>query len=255
MNKLKLSVVAIGLLTTLNVAHAEGAKDYAPNQYDCTVDELELFVMKRTENLRKESAMVVWEDYKKTSQKMKSAPSNTSANGSVQSEVAAASHLKKTGGESAEAVDDCPLFYEDLPDLPDMDMSDLDLGNLISGGLDDLKKLATEQMAQLAESLTNALKAGICERLSTDYLTELGTGILDDALKEEIGYTSGDISKGNFANRVINDSLQDEYGTSNARLLNVMDEDLNNNRENYMKRQTNSQLNIIEKDIVSNIQD
>ncbi len=250
MNKLKLSVVAIGLLTTLNIAHAEGVKDYAPNQYDCTVDELELFVMKRTENLRKESAVVTWEDFKKTSQKMKAAPQNTASSGTTQSEVASA-HLAKTGSESAEEADDCPLFYEDLPDLPDM--SNVNLGDLMSGGLSDLKDLAAEQMEQLAKTLTDTLKAGICERLSTDYLTELGTGVLDDAMKEEIGYTTGDISKGNFANRVVNDSLQDEYGTSNAKLLNIMDEDLNNNRENYMKRQTNSQLNVVEKDMISNI--
>lgn len=253
MTKLKLSVVAIALLSTMNVAHAVEIKDYAPNQYDCTIDELELFITKRTENLRKESAVVTWEDFKKTSQLAKSSPSNSSANGTAQSEVAAASSLKKTGSENAEEEDDCPLFFEDIPDMPDM--SSIDLGGLISGGLSDLQDLANKQMTQLAETLTETLKAGICKRLSTEYLTELGTDILDDAMKEEIGYTTRDIEKGNFANKVINDGLKDEFGTSNAKLLNVMDEDLNKNRESYMKRQTNSQLNTIEKDMVSNIQD
>lgn len=255
MKKLKLSVVAFGLLAAFNTANAEGVKDLAPNQYDCTVDELELFVMKRTENLRKESAIVTWEDFKKTAQIAKNAPSSTTANGSVQAEQAAKNKIEKSGGTTGEVEDDCPLFFEDIPDLPDMSGVSLDgLGGMFSGGLDDLQKLASEQMEQLAKTLTETLKAGVCERLSTDYLTELGTDVLDDSLKEEIGYTTKDIAKGNFANKVANDMLKDEYGTSNAKLLNIMDEDLNKNRENYMKRQTKSQLNTIEDGIVDGVQ-
>ncbi len=222
-------------------------KQSAPNQFDCTVDELELFVAKRTENLRKESAVVTWDDFKKTSQVAKVSTSKTPSNGNTQAEMSAKTNsLSKTGSEDAEEQDDCPLFFEDLGDIDMSGMSIDDLGGFFSGGLGDLQELANEQMAQLAESLTNVLKEGLCERLSTDYLVELGTDVLDDALDEEIGYTTKDIAGGNFANEVVNDSLQDEYGTSNAQLLNVMDEDLNDNRERYMDRQLDNKLDDIE---------
>lgn len=247
MNK-KILYIIIGSILSSGVTYANEIKQMAPNQYDCTIDELELFITKRTENLRKESAVATWEDFKKTSQLAKSSPSNSTSNGNVQSEMARTASLKKTGSESAEEEDDCPLFFEDIPDLPDMSGIDLgDLSGLLGGGgLGDLQDFANKQMAQLAESLAKVLKEGICKRLSTEYLTELGTDILDDAMKEEIGYTTRDIEKGNFANKVINDSLKDEFGTSNAKLLNVMDDDLNDNRERYMKRQLKGQLDDME---------
>lgn len=253
--KIKLLCTLIG--ATLASTTAFGAaeiKELAPNQYDCTVDELELYIMKRTENLRKESSTATWEDFKKTTQAAKMTGGNagsTPSNGSSAASIATNMSIAKTGGKSGEEVDDCPLFFEDLQDIDMSGMEMPDLGGLFSGGLDALGDLAKEQMEQLADSLMDVLKAGICERLSTDYLTELGKDVLDDKLDEEIGYTTKDITGGNFANQVINDGLSDEYGTSNAKLLNVMDEDLNNNRERYMEKALDNKLDDFEDDALN----
>lgn len=256
--------LCIGIILTPTTYAADGGdviKSSSPNQYDCTVDELELFIMKRTENLRKESNLSTWQDYKEVAQKAKlngggttaEQAANSPSNGNAQSEAVAQAKAKakaKSGSAKGEEEDDCPLFFEGLSDIEDSELPTMDeIGDMISGGLASLQKLAEEQMKQLSESLMNVLKAGMCERLSKDYLTKLGTKLLDSKLKEEIGYTTKDISKGNFANKVINDSLKDQYGTSNAKLLNVMDEDLNKKRENFMKRQMDGKLNSMEKDM------
>lgn len=248
--KIKLLCTLIGATLVSTTAFGAGEiKELAPNQYDCTVDELELYIMKRTENLRKESATATWEDFKKTAQLAKMTGGNagtTPSNGSSAASVATNMSIAKTGGKGGEEVDDCPLFFEDLNDIDMSDMEMPDLGGLISGGLDSLGDLAKKQMEQLADSLMDVLKQGVCERLSTDYLTELGTDILDDKLSEEIGYTTRDITGGNFANEVVNDALSEEYGTSNAKLLNVMDEDLNKNRERYMEKALDDRLDDFE---------
>lgn len=252
--KKSLLYVMIGVATSTPSFANTDIKALAPNQFDCTVDELELHIMKRTENLRKESSTATWEDYKKTAQAAKSSggsSSNTAANGS--SAATASEEINQTGSTDAEEEDDCPLFFEDLQDVDMSGMEIGDLGSLFSSGLSSLQDMANEQMNQLAESLTNVLKEGLCERLSTEYLTELGTGVLDDQLKEEIGYTTSDITGGNFANEVVNDSLQEEHGTSNAKLMNVMDEDLNYNRERYLKKQLDNKLDDVEDNFVDNI--
>ncbi len=252
--------LAASIVPTLSLA-ASDIKSLAPNQYDCTVDELELFVMKRTENLRKESTLSTWEDFKQVSHAKQNSKtthsSNTAGNGTTASEVAnSVNPPKKTGSTSGEEEDDCPLFFEGLNDV-DMDGMEMpswdELGGMIGGGLDSLTDLASEQMSQLAESLTNVLKAGVCERLSSEYLSELGKDILDDKLKEEIGYTTKDIEGGSFANEVVNDQLKEEFGTSDAKLLNVMDEDLNDNRERYMEKQYDNKLDDVEDAGVSKI--
>lgn len=253
--KTLLSVTLGALFISSNAMAATGSiKDLSPNQYDCTVDELELFVMKRTENLRKESTITTWEDFKKVAQAKKSNPSPSAAdspsNGTAASEVArSVNPPTPTGSASGEEEDDCPLFFSELGDV---DMSGMempgfdDMMGMFEGGLDNLTKAASEQMEQLTDSLMNVLKEGMCERLSTEYLTELGTDVLDDVLKEEIGYTTDDIEDGGFANEVVNDQLKEEFGTSDAKLLNVMDEDLNDNREKYMEKQYDSKLDEIE---------
>lgn len=247
--------LVIGGILSSNVAFAnQDIKQTPPNQYDCTIDELELYIMKRTENLRKESAIVTWEDFKKTSQIAKAAPSSSPSNGNAQSEMKEKNTIQKSGGTTGEAVDDCPLFFEDIPDLEMPEFNLDNLGGMLSGGLSDLQDLANQQMEQLASSLMDVLREGVCERLSTDYLTELGTDVLDDALKEEIGYTTKDVAGGNFANEVINDALKDEFGTSNAKLLNVMDDELNDNRERYMERQFDKKLDDIEDNTIDSIQ-
>lgn len=253
--KKKLLYVIVGAsLSSLPTFASTDIKQLAPNQYDCTVDELELYIMKRTENLRKESSVATWEDFKKTAQAAKlsgTKPSSTPANGSSAATVSTS--LNKTGGTTAKKEDDCPLFFEDLEDVDMSQMEFPDLGALFSGGLSSLQDLANKQMNQLADSLTKVLKEGVCERLSTDYLTKLGTGVVDGALKEEIGYTTKDISKGNFANKVVNDTLKEQTGRSDAKLLNVMDEDLNKNRERYMDRQLDKKLDSVESDALDNL--
>lgn len=257
--KRKLLYVAIGAAISLPSFAASDIKSQAPNQYDCTIDELELHIMKRTENLRKESTVATWEDFKKTAQAQKmsggtgSSASNTPANGSSAAEASTA--MKKTGSTSAKEEDDCPLFFEGLTDIDTSGMSIDDLGGLFTGGLSSLQDLANEQMAKLSESLTNVLKEGLCSRLSSEAVMDFGTDLLDDALKDEIGYTTKDISGGNFANEVVNDSLKEEKGSSNAKLWNVMDEDLNDNREKYMEKQLDNKLDDVGDSIEDSVLD
>ncbi len=236
----------------------------APNQFDCTVDELELYVLKRTENLRKKSTISTWEDYKVTAAKAEingktnsAAAGDSAANGNATAEALEAAkneELNKTGGgEGLDGEEEtCNMFFSEIEDV---DMSDTDIdfsniGNPFNGGLSGLTDMATAQVSQLGESLMNVLKEGMCERLSSDYLLELGTDALDDMLGDEIGYTTGDISGGNFANEVVNDQLKEEHGTSNAKMYNIMDQDLNNKRESYMNKMLNNKLDDIEDEIL-----
>lgn len=256
--KMKFLVISIAMfLSPLTFAEdsVEAVKNRAPNEYDCTIDELELHITKRTENLRKESTLSSWEDFKTTAQQAKlngggtssQQASNSSANGDAQAEALAQA---QTGGSTGEEEDDCPLFFEDLEDIDTDSFEMPDLGSLFSNGLSDLDAFVTEQVSQLTTSLMNVVKAGVCERLSTEYLTDLATDVLDDQLDEEIGYTTDDITGGSFANEVINDQLKAEYGTSNAKLLNIMDDDLNDKRESFMGKQLDNQLDSVEDEMI-----
>lgn len=260
MNK-KILVTLVGVALSPSAFSATvDTKLMAPNQYDCTVDELELYVMKRTESLRKESSLTTWEDFKTTQAKASSSvaqsASNSGANGNATAEAIAmadaSANLKKTGTTDGKEKDEeeCNLFFSDMEDInmDDMEISMPEGG--FSGGLDMLTDFAKEQATQLWGSLSKVLTDGFCERLSTDYLTELGTDYLDDQLKEEYGYTTDDIAGGNFANEVVNDNLKEDRGTSDAQLLNIMDEDLNKKRESYMKKQLDNKLDDVEDEIL-----
>lgn len=230
-------------------------KNAAPNQYDCTVDELELYITKRTEDLRRDSDLGTWEDFKKAATNAKkngmNSTNSTETGGDVAAEAKAkADAMASTGGGTGSEEDDCPLFYSDLKDLEIPDLGDL--GGLISGGLSGLQDKAKEQMSNLADTLMDTVKQGVCKRLSTDYIVDKGTDFLDDNLKEEIGYTTKDITGGNFANEVLNDSLQEEYGASNAKLLNLLDPKLNNARENFIERQIDKHLDEAEDNVMDN---
>lgn len=261
--KKKILIALIGVALSPSAFSNTNIKLSAPNEYDCTVDELELYIMKRTENLRKETTIVPWEDFKTAKAKAQingetpqGAASASGANGNAVAESVAkaqSSALQKSGSANGSDDDEeeCNLFFSDLEDInmDDMTIDFSQLGGLLSGGLDFLKDFATEQFTQLTESLMDVIKAGFCERLSTDYLTELGTDYLDDQLKEDYGYTTSDMTSGKFANQVLNDQLQDEYGDSDAKLLNIMDEDLNDNRERYMEKALDNKLDSIEDEI------
>lgn len=262
--KKKILIALIGISLSPSAFSDTNIKLSAPNEYDCTIDELELYIMKRTENLRKETTIVPWEDFKTAKAKAQingetpqSVASSSGANGNAVAESVAkaeSSALQNSGSTTGSDDDkeECNLFFSDLEDInmDDMTVDFSKLGGQVSGGLDFLKDFATKQFTQLSESLMEVIKSGFCERLSTEYLTELGHDYLDDQLKENYGYTTKDMTSGKFANQVLNDQLQEEHGTSDAKLLNIMDDELNDNRERYMGKTLDYKLDTIEDEIL-----
>lgn len=254
-------ILLSGISTNAISADAEfNLKLAEPNKYDCTIDELELYVMKRSENLRKDTTLTTWQDFKtikknaQLSGSTSSAAKGSSASGNADAEALAkikAADLAKTGSTTGQKdEEECNLFFSDMMDIEMPESSDTDYAEMLKGGLSALKELAKEQVKLLAQSLTNVIKAGFCERMSTEYLTDLGTDYLDGVLKENYGYTTDDINDGNFANKVINDQLVEQNGDSNAKMFNIMDPELNKKRERYMEKMLDNKLDSMEDELL-----
>ena len=257
---LALSQTAFAASTAENKAFV---KNSAPNQYDCTIDELELFITKRTEDLRRDNGLTAWEDFKIKAHNLKKANKNghsSESGGDASSEALHGATGSSSGTTDEE--DDCPLFFSDLNDLPPPPQEDDKekdnilnvIASVLNGGaLEVLQKQAANSIKNLSKTLTDTLKKGICKRLSTEHLTELGTSVLDKNMKEKFGYTTKNIQNGTFVNNIVNDSLQSEYGDSNAKLINLLDPRLDRHRDNLIKRIVKNSLDGIEDGVTDSL--
>ena len=242
MNK-KILVIAIGsiIATTSNLTNAAeiNLKVSAPNEYDCTVDELELYVTKRTENLRRGTSISAWEDFKKA----QSGSDVAESTGDVSADAATAA-AGAAGADDDEEDEECSLFYDDLKEM-DTSVFDItlpEIGAGIANAGTALAALAKEQTKLMAESMAAVLEKTICERATTEYLTEVATGIANTQLNETYGYDIDDFTDEDFKSTIVNDQLKQETGTSNGKMLNILDTDLNDNRESYMEKTMNGYL-------------
>lgn len=254
-NKNKLLLLSSMIIISLNTnASNSDIKYQAPSQYDCSVSETELYMAKRTNHLMKKSSIMPWEKFKKVAAAAKRSSVERAKQNKTGNPATDAKNLelaKTGGGDEKDNAEDCGILTADFEDfefpsgIGDSFNDALDL--LTGDPLASLQKLAEKKANEMAENLISAVKDGFCSRMSPEYLGGLLKDNVSKVMKKELGYSLNESTKDDFLNKVVGDQLKDEFGTSNARLLNVMDEDLDDNRKRYMENYTKKQLNSAEK--------
>ena len=61
-------------------------------------------------------------------------------------------------------------------------------------------------------------------------------------MKTNYGYTVDQVKNNNFSNKVINDTIYKQTGDSQYKLLNIMDDDLGSQRDSYINRTINNEI-------------
>lgn len=215
------------------------------NPYDCTVEELQIYLLKKTESTRIDSSIATWEDYKKNV-----IPVTTAASGG---HPANSAENAAVGGVTEEET--CPMFFTDaqLSDI-NIDTSSLSIDSLIgllNGNVSSLADSAKDSLSSLAEGLVSELEKGICERLSTEYISNLAEDALNGAVESGTGgFGLGDITNENFASNLIENSLNQALDGSLG-LYNIFDENFAQRAENALNRESNRQLDELEKAITN----
>lgn len=202
------------------------ATDKVVNDYDCTVEELQSYIGKKTEGLvQRKSPIPVFDEFVKRNTARSSAGT---AGGPVQ-------------GSGGEAAEDCNYFWGDLEKVkfekPDSGL----IGAILSGDISAILNKSKERVYDIATGMAEEIQKGLCERLSTDNVLETVTDYGDEALENATGgYDSGDITDPDL-NGMINGGLKGSYG-SVGKLINVFDPDLDKNRSGAILKETDRQM-------------
>lgn len=117
---------------------------------------------------------------------------------------------------------------------------DIDLGSVqdiwgaATGGLAGVVGGSIEKLKEMAQSYSEELKKGICERTSTEYVTEAGKDIIVDQISEETGGSRGQVI--NFdPQEYAYDQIGEGVGVDGD-IINP-DDRYNNNRERNAERE------------------
>lgn len=202
------------------------ATDKVVNDYDCTVEELQSYIGKKTEGLvQRKSPIPVFDEFVKRNTARSSAGT---AGGPVQ-------------GSGGEASEDCNYFWGDLEKVKFKKPNSGLIGAILSGDISAILNKSKERVYDIATGMAEEIQKGLCERLSTDNVLETVTDYGDEALENATGgYDSGDITDPDL-NGMINGGLKGSYG-SVGKLINVFDPDLDKNRSGAILKETDRQM-------------
>lgn len=198
------------------------------NDYDCTINELEAYMGKKTESLvQRDTAIATFDNFKK---------GNVAKTSAANAGGAAASATNADGTPKEE----CDYFWGDLDDIKYESKDDSGiLDAILSGDIAGLVSAAKDRITQVADGMTEEIKKGVCKRLSTENVKKTVIDYSDDALKSSTGYNTGDITNPDL-NGFINDGLSSGFG-STGKLINVFDASQDKNRSNVLLKETDRQ--------------
>jgi hypothetical protein len=259
-NKAKKAILSIAIASSFSAFAANEVNNLPTNRYDCTPSEVKLFMSKQTESMFHDSGIRNWEETKTMTVLAKTNPTMRveleSTGNPAQDAKLAKQATAQVQAEAGEEQTECDMMFAEYAkiDLGGGEVPDVDIGDLISGGLDSLVAMAEKEMADMMNAMKEALN-DMCSRVTPDAVTEFVSDNVNKSLNREYGYDMDDVKKGTIYNDVVNDALKEEFNDSDAKLLNVFDDDLDDNRERYIKRQKDNFVDD-QKDTVSDaIQD
>lgn len=220
-----LSASLFGALSLSTMALAD-SDSFAPNEYDCTPEELTSYIEKKSESIvQRDTAITDFESFKIATQ-------------GVGSNLDTYSSTAGNAGTSSLAADDCDYFWGDIDDISlDTGMFDKIMG-VLNGDIGGIYDMASERISQVADGMLTSIKKGLCNRLSTS------------AVKKQVYKYGNEMMKQNRVltdpNIVINDVLSDNLG-STGRLLNIADPKLDSARAGAISREEKRQIDSIMK--------
>jgi hypothetical protein len=198
------------------------------NDYDCTINELQAYMGKKTESMvQRESAIAPFDDF------MKGNVAKTSAS-TAGGKAPAATNPDGTPKE------ECNYFWGDLEDIKYERKDDSGLLDaILSGDINGIVNASKDRITEVAEGMTDEIKKGVCKRLSTENVKKTVIDYSDDAIKGSTGYDTGDITDPDM-NGFINDGLKAGFGNT-GKLINVFDPAQDKNRSNVIFKETDRQ--------------
>lgn len=214
----------LSLCITLAFSSSVYSAEATVNDYDCTVDELKSYIGNKTEGLVQRRSTVP--TFKEFVEKNTERTSPTTAGNPVE------------GG----AEDECNYFWGDLEEVqfPENDDSGL-IGAILSGDIAGILNQSKDRIIDVADTMANEIKKGLCKRLSTENvkstIIDYGDGQLEKATG---GYDSGDILDPDL-NSMINGQLKSGYGNM-GKLINLGDPKLDKQRSNAILKETDRQI-------------
>jgi hypothetical protein len=198
------------------------------NDYDCTINELQSYMGKKTESMtQRETAIAPFDDFQK---------GNVARTSSANAGGAAAAEKNPDGTPKEE----CNYFWGDLEDIKYEKKDDSGiLDAILSGDIGGLVNASKERVMEVATGMTDEIKKGVCKRLSTENVKKTVIDYGDDALKGSTGYDTGDITDPDL-NGFVNDGLKGGFGNT-GKLINVFDPAQDKNRANVILKETDRQ--------------
>jgi len=258
-NKAKKAILSIAIASSFSAFAANEVNNLPTNRYDCTPSEVKLFMSKQTESMFHDSGIRNWEETKTMTVLAKTNPTmkvKLESTGNPAQDAKLAKQATAQVEAASEEQTECDMMFAEYAkiDLGGGEIPDVDIGDLVSGGLDSLVAMAEKEMANMMAAMKEAIN-DMCSRVTPDAATEFVTDNVNKSLKREYGYNMNDVKKGTIYNDVVNDALKEEFDDSDAKLLNVFDDDLDKNRERYIKRQQKSFVKDKKGDASDSIQD
>lgn len=201
------------------------AADLKVGEYDCTVDEVQSYMLKRSEGLRRDTTISTWEDFKG---------------------AAKTTNASTAGGQSSTSKpDDCSTIFDDGAKLPDIEYDkDSGLGgileSILSGDIGGLAKQAGDKIIEVSTGLIDEMKKGVCKRLSADKIEKDVNGVI----RGQTGSSTTSILNGSAINKAIDSQIEDSLGRT-GKLINVFDSGLDNSRNRAIDNEINRQMNSV----------
>lgn len=202
------------------------AADLKVGEYDCTIDEVQSYMLKRSEGLRRDTTISTWEDFKG---------------------AAKTTNASTAGGQSSTTkADDCSTIFDDGAKLPDIDYGKDDsglggiIGSILSGDIGGLAKQAGEKIIDVSTGLIDEMKKGVCKRLSADNIEKDVNGVI----KGQTGSSTTSILNGSAVNKAINSEIEESLGRT-GKLINVFDSGLDNSRNRAINNEINRQMDSV----------
>jgi hypothetical protein len=198
------------------------------NDYDCTINELQSYMGKKTESMtQRETAIAPFDDFQK---------GNVARTSSANAGGAAAAEKNPDGTPKEE----CNYFWGDLDDIKYEQKDDSGiLDAILSGDIGGLVNASKERVLEVATGMTDEIKKGVCKRLSTENVKKTVIDYGDDALKDGTGYGVDDVTDPDL-NGFVNDGLKGGFGNT-GKLINVFDPAQDKNRANVILKETDRQ--------------
>lgn len=215
----------LSLCITLAFSSAVHSADAVVNDYDCTVEELKSYIGTKTEGLVQRRTTIP--NFKEFIKHNTTRTSPTTAGNPV------------NGGVNEQ--ENCDFFWGDLEEVKFPDKSsDGIIEAILSGNIGAILDKSKERVVDIATTMAEEVKKGLCERLSTDNVKNTIIDYGDAQLDKNTGYNSGELLNPDL-NSMINSQLKNGYGNM-GKLINLADPALDKQRTNAIFKETDRQI-------------